>query len=404
MSALTGAAGGPATEAPRGYGAYAIAGLTMFAVLAGANVPTPLYDAYRREWGFSPLVMTAVFAAYPLALVVGLLAFSRLAEAFGRKPVLVAALLASAAGSLAFAAATNLGWLFAARVLQAVSVALLSAAATAALVELDPARDRRRATVVATMALALGTGSGALLAGFLVQFAPAPHVLPYLVQAIAVVPLLAATLLWLPETATARGAEWLPRLPQLPRPAAFTLAVAGFGAGLAWACAALFISVVPSYLRTELHLPSPALAGVLAFVVVGVSALVQLRLHDVDAVRASRIGIVLCIAGVAAIVAAVPLHTLVLLAIAVLAIGAGHAFVVVGTLAEANRVAPTEARAETLSLYYALLYLIVGLPIVGIGLVATAKGFFAGFVAFLGFMAMAGVAALIALRRPAGTA
>lgn len=405
MSALSRAAGGaPAAEAPRSYGAYAIAGLTMFLVLAGANVPTPLYDVYRREWHFSPLLMTAVFAAYPLALVVALLAFARLAEAFGRKPVLAAALFTSAAGSIVFAAAGGLGWLFAARVLQAVSVALLSAAGTAALLELDPARDARRATVVATMALALGTGSGALAAGFLVQFAPAPHVLPYLVQALAVIPLLAALLLRLPETATSRGAGWLPRLPHLQRSAGFTLGVAGFAAGLAWACAALFISVVPSYLRTELHLQSPALAGLLAFVVLAVSALVQLRLHDVDAVRATRTGIVLCVAGVAAIVGAVPLHTLVLLAVAVLAIGAGHAFVVVGTLAEANRVAPADARAETLSLYYAILYLLVGLPIVGIGLVATTAGFFAGFVAYLAFMAAVGIGVLLALRRRSATA
>jgi MFS family permease len=402
MSALSRAPRDRVAEAPRSYGAYAIAGLTMFLVLASANVPTPLYDAYRREWGFSPLLMTAVFATYPLVLVVALLAFARLAEAFGRKPVLAVALLTSAAGSVVFAGAGGLDWLFAARVLQAISVALLSAAGTAALLELDPARDARRATVVATMALALGTGTGALVAGFLVQFAPAPHVLPYLFAALAVAPLLAALLLRLPETALTRSGGWLPRLPRLPRAAGFTLGVAGFAAGLAWACAALFISVVPSYLRTELHLQSPALAGVLAFVVLAVSALVQLRLHDVDAAGATRIGIVLCVAGVAAIVAAVPLHTVALLALAVLAIGAGHAFVVVGTLAEANRVAPADARAETLSLYYAVLYLIVGLPIVGIGLVATTAGFFAGFVAYLGFMVVAALAVLVALRRHSG--
>ena len=34
----------------------------VFAFMAASSVPSPLYALYRAEWGFSPAVLTTVFA------------------------------------------------------------------------------------------------------------------------------------------------------------------------------------------------------------------------------------------------------------------------------------------------------------------------------------------------------
>ena len=53
---------------------------------------------------------------------------------------------------------------------------------TAAVVEALPAAERERAATVATIANVGGLGSGPVLAGLLVQYAPHPLVVPYVVH------------------------------------------------------------------------------------------------------------------------------------------------------------------------------------------------------------------------------
>lgn len=68
----------------------------------------------------------------------------------GRRRVTVAGLVASTAGLALFALARDTAWLFAARAVQGLAVGMISGAAAAALVELEPPHDRG---LVATEAL-----------------------------------------------------------------------------------------------------------------------------------------------------------------------------------------------------------------------------------------------------------
>src|ERR671934_1143576 len=110
-------------------------------LMAGANLATPLYAVYARDFGFSSLVLTSIFATYAFVLVPALIVFGRLSDRFGRRPVLVAGLVTACAGLALFAAAEAPAWLFGARALQGLAVGMISGAATAALVELDPGGD-----------------------------------------------------------------------------------------------------------------------------------------------------------------------------------------------------------------------------------------------------------------------
>jgi MFS family permease len=121
-------------------------------------------------------VLTLVFATYAVVLAPSLLVFGRLSDLFGRRLVIGAGLAAAVAGLALFALARGTPWLFAARAAQGIAVGAISGTATAALVELEPRRDRRRAVGLLTLGLSLfasvavfAAGMGALAAATAVR-------------------------------------------------------------------------------------------------------------------------------------------------------------------------------------------------------------------------------------------
>ena len=142
---------------------------SLLVLLVGTNIATPLYQGYAQRFGFSPVVLTLVFAAYVAVLIPSLLVAGPLSDAVGRRRVLLPAFVLAALGSLVFALAPGTGWLFAGRVLQGLAVGAASAPLTAALTELEPGHDRRKAALVSTVASVGGLGGGPLLGGLLAQ-------------------------------------------------------------------------------------------------------------------------------------------------------------------------------------------------------------------------------------------
>src|SRR4051794_4244312 len=160
---------------------FLVVGAAWFAMMAGSNLATPLYAIYEREFGFSKAVLTLVFATYALVLAPSLLVFGQLSDRLGRRRVLAAGFATATLGLVLFAFASGLAWLFAARAVQGLAVGMISGAAAAALVELDPAPQEDRAALFAALAQAGGSASGPLLAGVLAEWAPGRLVLPFAV-------------------------------------------------------------------------------------------------------------------------------------------------------------------------------------------------------------------------------
>ena len=137
--------------------AFVVVGAAWFAMMAGSNVATPLYAIYEREFGFSKAVLTLVFATYALVLAPSLLLFGQLSDRLGRRRVMAAGFATATVGLALFAVAASLAWLFAARAVQGLAVGMISGAAAAALVELDPAPHEDRAALFAALAQAGGS-------------------------------------------------------------------------------------------------------------------------------------------------------------------------------------------------------------------------------------------------------
>ena len=93
----------------------AVVWIAWVVLMAGVNLPTPLYAVYSQRFGFSSAVLTAVFALYAFVLVPSLMLFGQLSDRLGRRIVLLMGLGAGGAGLLVFAFAENTAWLFAGR-------------------------------------------------------------------------------------------------------------------------------------------------------------------------------------------------------------------------------------------------------------------------------------------------
>ncbi len=128
--------------------------------MMGTTLPTPLYGLYREKFGFSELMITVIFATYAVGVIAALLLFGRLSDEIGRRAVLLGGLGFSALSAVAFLTTSGLALLLVGRALSGLSAGIFTGTATATLVDLAPAEQRGRATLVGTLANMLGLGSG----------------------------------------------------------------------------------------------------------------------------------------------------------------------------------------------------------------------------------------------------
>ncbi|GGE05735.1 MFS transporter [Aureimonas endophytica] len=220
--------------------------LTLMTFMAASSVPTPLYRLYQESWGFPPSTLTAIFGAYVLSLLCALLTVGSLSDHVGRKPVLLAALVLEILSVVLFLIAAGPGGLVAARILQGFATGAAMGTLSAGLIDADQAR----ASLFNSLAPLLGLAAGALGCSALVDFAPAPlHLVFLLLLAILTAELVAVILA--PETAPRRPGALRSLWPRVHVPAgsrrdlasALPISIAG------WALGGLYLSLIPTIVR-----------------------------------------------------------------------------------------------------------------------------------------------------------
>lgn len=344
---------------------------TLLILLTGTNLPTPLYRDYEQRFGFSPLVVTLIFAVYVAVLIPSLLVAGPLSDAIGRRRVLLPATALAMLGALGFALATNVVWLFAARAVQGLALGAASGALTAALAALEPTGNRRRAALVSTVASVGGLGAGPLLGGVLAQYLPAPHVVPFVVEIVLLVPA-AFTIATTPQTRP--NVRWRPRRPSIPAGMGPIFAFSGTVTFLGFAVVGVFLTLVPTYVTTLSGSHNLAVAGAAVALLLACSALAQLAGYGKPARALELSGLPLLAGGLILLAIAGQISSLAVLLVATVAAGAGHGLVFLGGLTAINHAAPADRHAEVVSTFYVIAYLGVGLPVIGVGFLATAAG------------------------------
>ncbi|MGW2940036.1 MFS transporter, partial [Streptomyces sp. NPDC001156] len=107
----------PAERISRSVGFWLLA-VALLAFFAAASAFSPLLVVYQHRWGFTPTMLTTIFAVYALGLLVALLTVGGLSDYVGRRPVLAGALIVEAASMVMFLTADGVGLLLVARILQ----------------------------------------------------------------------------------------------------------------------------------------------------------------------------------------------------------------------------------------------------------------------------------------------
>jgi len=351
--------------------AFILQASIILTFLAGSSAPTPLYAVYQAAWGFSPVTVTFVFGIYALAVLATLLVAGSLSDYIGRRPVLLAATLLQAITMVVFATAGSVGALVVARVLQGLATGAAAAAVGAGLLDLD----RARGTVANAVVPMLGTATGSLLGGVLVQYLPAPTQLVYLVLgAIFVVQAIAVTRM--PETVAPRPGALASLRPQFRLPPALrpNLLLAAPALLAAWALAGFYGSLGPAMLRQLAHSRSLALGGVALFVLAASGALAVLLLHRRAARTMLTAGTIGLVGGVAITLIASATGSLAVFFAGAILAGAGFGASFQGGIRSVLPLASPHERAGVLSILYVIAYLSMGVPAVLGGLRAVHGG------------------------------
>src|SRR6202041_2130993 len=132
--------------------------------------PALTYGLYARQWHLTHTVTAAIFAIYPLAVVVMLVGFGGISDQIGRRATMLAGLLASLVGALLFAVAPDVGWVFAGRALMGIGVGLTASPSTAAVLEFTSLERAKSAASVTMAAQAIGFAAALLLGGALTEY------------------------------------------------------------------------------------------------------------------------------------------------------------------------------------------------------------------------------------------
>jgi MFS family permease len=393
------------TLAPRT--AYALAGAIIGLALFASGTPSPLYGIYRELWGFSPLVLTLVYATYAFGVLVALLLAGRVSDDVGRRPVLLVALGTLMGSTVLFMVADSVAWLFVARAVQGVATGLALGAASAALLDLHPRRDPAGVGLTNGVVSAGGMGLGVLVSAAFVELAPAPRVLPY--AALLVLFAIAFAGAWrMPEPVAQRSRlRLVPQRPSVPPAVRPAFLLAALGVISSWSIGGLFLSLGPQLAAELFHSTNHLVTGVSVFALAGTAAAAQLAFGRTAPWAGAAAGSLALATGMVAIVAATSAGSGSLYLAGSIVGGAGFGVAFLGALRALSAVIPPEHRGAVMSAFYVVAYASLSVPAILAGVLVTPLGLQPTFEVF--GSVIAAIALLVALlawrtrpRAPAG--
>ncbi|MFI8632868.1 MFS transporter [Microbacterium sp. NPDC077663] len=344
---------------------------TFFALMAFNTVPTPLYAVYQERDEFPTFLITVMFAAYAVGVMISLYLAGHLSDRVGRRPLILAATGVEIVAAVMFVLWQDAAGVITSRLVAGLGIGILTASATAHLADLRRAHrpdSTAFAASVAGIANMGGLAMGALIGGAFAEFAPAPLVLPYVVFLFAFLGLGLAYLL-VPETVE-RPAERFRYRPQRVRiPAAGRRAywAAGIAAFAAFAVTGLFGSVAPTFLARILGQTDRLAAGAVTFSVFGAAALAQVVFARLALRDQLRIGVGAMVAGLVVLGSADLIGSGPFFVAGGVVAGAGVGLLFRGALAIAGSLADARTRSEITSGIFLLAFAGMTVPPVAVG-------------------------------------
>jgi predicted MFS family arabinose efflux permease len=389
----------PGSCTRRSCAPYELGQRTSFWVAAGvvahtfwsSAAPAMTYPLFAEEWHLTHTVTTGVFAIYPIVVAAVLVGFGDVSDYVGRRTAILWGVGASLVGTLLFALAPDVLWLFAGRAFMGIGVGLTAGASTAAMVEFSGQGAGKRAAAITTAAQAAGFAAALLLGGALIQYAPLPTRLNFWVLFAVLAVLLTAAWFLPRHTGSEAHGRWRPQTPFIPNHLRTASAVAAAAVTSAYTHGVLILSLGSQVARDLVGSSNTLVNGAALSLFAIAAGVVGIGARTLQPRTAMTAGAVASAAGMALLAAAVARHHLQVFLAATAISGAGYSLLFFGGLETINSAAPAEHRGGVLSALYLLAYVSLGAVSFLLGAVATAHGL--GFAVNLG----AGVIALFSV-------
>lgn len=376
-------------------------GLLLVLLLSAASAPSPLYGVYQGLWQFPAITLTAVYASYALGGLGALLTTGRLPDHLGRRVVLASGLVVEVAAMLVFVVAGDVMALFIGRILAGVGIGIAAGAVSAWLLDLSPRSDPGLGSLLGGAGPLLGLGAGALVAGVLVEYGPAPLHLVFWLLAVAY-GLGVLIIQAIPDPMPRRPGWRASMRPAVDVPVpARRMFLAGLPALIGmWALAGLYLSLGPSLASLLLAADNHAAGGLMIFALAGTGAVTAALVRSGEPDRLLVRGSALVIVGVFVTLVGVFLGSVALLyggsIIAGVGLGAGFSAYVRATAP----LVPPQRRGALIAAIYVAVYLSFSVPTVLAGAAASVVGLVPTAYAYGAVvMVLAGVTTLAVSRR-----
>ncbi|UPK38225.1 MFS transporter [Bradyrhizobium sp. 186] len=349
--------------------------------------PALTYGLYAQEWHLTHTVTAAIFAVYPIFVVVMLVSFGGISDQIGRRATMLAGLFASLAGALLFAVAPNVWWVFAGRALMGIGVGLAASPSTAAILEFTSAERAKSAAVVTMGAQAIGFAAALLLGGALTEYGPWPMRLCFWVLAFFLIVLLIGTWLLPRHTSGSAGGDWRSRMPSVPRAVRRAFAVSSTAMVAAYTFGVLVLSLGGQVEHDLIGSPNAFLNGAVLSLFPIMMGAIGIIARSLSPRAALIVGALVSGLAMVLLIVAVNFRDLVIYLLATAAAGGAYSLLFVGGLQVISAAAPVHHRGGILSALYLLGYLSMGALALVLGSIATMRG--------LGFAVNLGAAAII---------
>lgn len=383
-----------------GAATFWVAAGSLLLVFTTSGAPIPMFNLYRSEVGLSQSDIGMAAVAYFVSAASALLLLGRLSDHLGRRPVALASLACAAVSCLVMARLDGSASLLAGRILHGLACGVASSTLGAYAVDSAPPRLRWLAALISGSAPMAGLTVGALMSGVLMQYAPWPRQLVYVL--VGGLLLLGAVLVATStETAQPRPGALRSMWPRLHSPAGAGRLLLATSAAIVgtWSLGSYYLSFGPALVVEHLGVRNSVMVAAAYASVLVLNPVGGPLVRGWPVVRAMRAGMVLLMVAVLAIVATVQAGAVLPFIVASLMVGLAQGVAVTGGVRAL--LARTEAgdRAGVLALVYLVSYCAAAIPSLVGSLLADAVQ---PFTLTLGYVTLSLVSAMVALWAASG--